>query len=263
MASDISIVLSGGSSNTNPALSFGGQPSSHAVGTTLNNLFTNVTAAQAQSGYTDYRCIYVFNNNSTDVFYNVSVSLQSQIAGGSTITIGVLARNEVQRIAINGSPTGGNLVLKYENALSPQINWDNTPSVFAVNLQAGLNGTAGLSQVSCAHSSGSNYTITFTGDDGNRNQNLLVVDTNALTPSVPNPTMSTITEGGPRNDIAQSTGNVATTPTGVVFTSGSITIATLRAEEGFPLWLKRVTPAGSAALPSDSATLQIQGTVFP
>jgi hypothetical protein len=261
-ASDISMVLSGGTSNTNPALSFGGQPSSTAIVAGVNNLFANVSATQAQAGYTDYRCIYVFNDNSTDSFYNVSISIQSQISGGSTVSLGILARNEVQQISITGSPTGGYLVLKYEGSDTPHIVWNNSPSAFAMNLQNGLNGTGGLTQVSVSSIGGSKWNITFAGADGNRNQNLLTVTTNALTPSG-TPALSTITEGGPRNDIAVSTGNVATAPTGVVFTSNTIIISTIRPEEGFPLWLKRVTPAGSSATALDSITFQIQGTVFP
>jgi hypothetical protein len=64
MAASIVFRLSGGAGNTDPAASLGGVMSSTAVGS--NTLFDTVSAAEALSGDTEYRCYYVKNTNATD-----------------------------------------------------------------------------------------------------------------------------------------------------------------------------------------------------
>jgi hypothetical protein len=86
---DITFVLSGGSSNANPYLSLGGDPSGYPISGTLNNLFDNVTMEEATAGDMDYRCIYVFNDHTTDALYETRIYLENQVSGGSTIEIGV------------------------------------------------------------------------------------------------------------------------------------------------------------------------------
>src|SRR6476469_3186388 len=61
-ASDMKVYLSGGSSNTSAAASIGG-----AISSTLApaQLYTDITAAQANSGVTLYRGIYIKNTHAT------------------------------------------------------------------------------------------------------------------------------------------------------------------------------------------------------
>ena len=62
MAASLEIRLNGGASNTDPDASLGGTISSQTIsGTALNNLFRDVTAAEATSGHTDYRSIDIYN----------------------------------------------------------------------------------------------------------------------------------------------------------------------------------------------------------
>ena len=68
-STDISIVLSGGSSNSNPNLSLGGSPSSTPItNNSINNLFDDISAAQLDAGRIDYRCFYKINIYSTILY---------------------------------------------------------------------------------------------------------------------------------------------------------------------------------------------------
>lgn len=54
-----------------------------------NNLFRNITAAEAATGITLYRCLFVVNTHATGTWEQVKFWILSQIAGGGTIAIGL------------------------------------------------------------------------------------------------------------------------------------------------------------------------------
>ena len=55
--------LTGGASNSDPNASLGGARSSNAIsGTAMNNLFDNVTAAEATAGDSEYRALDLYNS---------------------------------------------------------------------------------------------------------------------------------------------------------------------------------------------------------
>jgi hypothetical protein len=54
---------------------------------TLNNLFDDVSGAEAAAGMTDYRCIFVHNNHASLTLVGASITIQSQTATGGDITI--------------------------------------------------------------------------------------------------------------------------------------------------------------------------------
>ena len=63
---DIEYRLSGGSNNTNPALSLGGTISNTEITEdSMNAIWANVTGDQAEDGDIAYRCIYVKNAHAT------------------------------------------------------------------------------------------------------------------------------------------------------------------------------------------------------
>lgn len=67
VATDIKYYLSGGAGNADPNASLGGVISATEITSAqLENLFDNVTSAEAVAGDTNYRCLYVKNTNSTD-----------------------------------------------------------------------------------------------------------------------------------------------------------------------------------------------------
>jgi hypothetical protein len=91
VSADIKLYLSGGASNADPLLSLGGIISSTLVSATaLNNLWDNVTDAEALAGNTDYRCIYVNNTNVTDTLAAAKAYILSNTpSADTTITVGL------------------------------------------------------------------------------------------------------------------------------------------------------------------------------
>jgi hypothetical protein len=71
-----------------PATSLGDQVSTTVItDATIENLFDNVSAAEATAGMTDYRCFFVLNNHATLTYTDAEVSVQSQTASGASVTI--------------------------------------------------------------------------------------------------------------------------------------------------------------------------------
>lgn len=91
VAGDVKLRFSGGASNAVPGSSLGGVMSSVGVTpSTLENLFDNVTPAEATAGDNEYRCIYVYNSNTTDTLNAVKVWIDPNTpATGSNIQIGL------------------------------------------------------------------------------------------------------------------------------------------------------------------------------
>ena len=267
---DIAFVLSGGSSNVLSEASLGGAPSSAVISS--NRLFDNVSEDEATDGNIDYRCFYVANNNSTDTLYSVQLAIVSEVADGATITFGVPQADEVQNIIVSSSnansPSGGSLVLTHEG-LDATANWDSNIGNWALNIQNALNSLSHLSEVtvSGSHSFSNPYTasfiVTFTGNDGNRNQEILALDANNLTGSATfSVSFTTLTEGAPMNAEAQTIPFETTTPFGITFSSADLAIGDLRPDDLFPVWVKRTTVAGTEALQDDGVTFRISGSPF-
>lgn len=85
IASEIKYYLSGGSGNTDPNASLGGAISTtEVVDNNLHNLFAKVSAAEALTGSTKYRGIYVKNTNATLTFEDIVAYISSQTSSGDT-----------------------------------------------------------------------------------------------------------------------------------------------------------------------------------
>ena len=111
-AADMSIVLSGGSSNLDPTKSLGGDPSSSPVApNVLNNLFDDVSKDETAFGHEDYRCVYLFNDGPSPL-YNLRLYVEQDFGVGTSVELGVERQNEVQTITI-GPAHGGELLLTY------------------------------------------------------------------------------------------------------------------------------------------------------
>lgn len=54
---------------------------------TLNNLFDDVSGAEAASGDTEYRCIFILNNHASLTLTGATIAVQSQTAGGASVDI--------------------------------------------------------------------------------------------------------------------------------------------------------------------------------
>ena len=78
----------GASLTSTPATSLGKYVSTTAITTaTANNLYDDVSGAEAAAGMTDYRCIFIQNDHASLTLQNTTVSIGSQTAGGGDISI--------------------------------------------------------------------------------------------------------------------------------------------------------------------------------
>lgn len=105
---DLQYRLSGGASNSVPASSLGGAISSTAAGT---DIFDNVSSAEASSGDTEYRCVYVRNGHGSLTLQAAKVWIQSNTPSTDTVVaigLGTSAVNGTeQTVATEGDAPSG------------------------------------------------------------------------------------------------------------------------------------------------------------
>lgn len=105
---DLKLYLSGGSTNSNPALSLGGARSSTAVN--YSTLFDTVTGAESTAGDVEYRCVYV-RNESVQTLWLAAVwlsGLPTNPGVSIDIGLGTSTLNGTEQIVANEStaPSG-------------------------------------------------------------------------------------------------------------------------------------------------------------
>jgi hypothetical protein len=268
-SNDISIVLSGGTTNINVNNSLGGNPSSSPViNAVLNNLFDDVAPKETSDGHEDYRCIYFFNDGDTPIFLG-DLWITSDFLGGSTIELGVEQRDETQRITLDNSPvTGGSFDLSFDG-IEFTSDYNSDIGIWATTLQSTLNallkdGESLLQDVVVnAQPVSVNrliFDVNFNGNDGSKNQPKFLLVADNLVPAAVDIFISVPQEGAPVNTIAAEIGLETTPPGGVGFFAPTeqspISIPRLNPEDGFPLWIKRTTPAGSSPSEQDGFSLR-------
>lgn len=262
VASDIKLFLSGGAFNTDPNASLGGEISNQEIVGITNNLFDDISDEENDDGRIDFRCFYVSNENVTDTWGGIEAVILSQVEGGSSVELGISTITDQQNITITGTASGGSFTISYlgDNVV---VSHDANLATWASNLQSGLNGLATLSGVAVSASeSGSviTFEVSFEGNDDNRNHSLIVLVINAITGS-PTIDIEKIQAGAPINSTAPDIGAFDTTPpTGVDFSSGSLSIGDLQATDNFPLWVRRTTVAGVDPVEDDGFSLRTSGT---
>ena len=268
-AKDISIVLSGGATNINVNNALGGDPSSSPVtNNVLNNLFDDVSPKETDDGHEDYRCIYFFNDGDTPVFL-IKMWIASDFLGGSTIEIGVEQVNEIQRITLdNATVTGGSFTLSFDGIeFTSTFNADL--GIWSTTLQDTLNnllknGEKLLQNVVVNAQPISTtrfiFDINFNETDGSQNQPKFILVSDNLVPVAVDIFISTPQEGSPVNTIAPEIGLETTPPGGVGFfaptEASPIALPRLNPEDGFPMWVKRTTTAGSDSKENDGFVLR-------
>lgn len=88
LTGDIKFYLSGGGSNSDPSASLGGAISTTEVSS--STLWDGVSSAEALSGDTEYRCIYVKNTNATDTWLTAKAWISTNTPSiDSTTSIGL------------------------------------------------------------------------------------------------------------------------------------------------------------------------------
>lgn len=105
------------------------------------------------------------------VLGNSSASFINTTAG----TIGA-GTNAVQLISFTDVPDAGQWALVYNGEITSVLNYNDV----AATVEAALNALASLSGVTVSGDYTSGFTVTFSGDDGSKPQDLLRYDTNTL-----------------------------------------------------------------------------------
>jgi len=264
--SSLTLVLSGGVSNVNPDASLGGAPSPTPIETGDNNLFPDVTGDQVSTGYIDYKCMYLFNDDPTDDFNNCQIWIDSQSPKGAICDLGVKLANEQQKLTFVNA-AGGTFALNVDghNTAAIPFTWD--PNLFAVNIQSGLRGLPNSRYVNVTVLDSKNYQVEWAGLEGNKKYPPMLVSDNSLLRDNPIlPVGVTITEtqaGTPINAIAPEIGNTTTPPTGVTFSRPTattpITIGLLKPTDGFSIWIRRTTDTEAIATATDGMVFKMKG----
>lgn len=109
ISSEMKLMLSGGSANTDPAASLGGAASATAA--SGSTLWDNVSGAEAAAGDTEYRCVYVKNTNGSLTALSTVIFIQANTpSADSTLDIGLgtsAVNGTEQSVANeNTAPTG-------------------------------------------------------------------------------------------------------------------------------------------------------------
>lgn len=111
-SSDIKFRLSGGAANADPNASLGGAKSStDIVDAAVQNLFDNVSGAEAAAGDTEYRCFYIHNGHATLTLQGAKVWIETNTPSADTscqIGLGTSAVNGTEQTVADEStaPTG-------------------------------------------------------------------------------------------------------------------------------------------------------------
>lgn len=180
---------SGGAFNKNPENDLGNYPSHFEISggppdeqNTMNNLYDNVKPDEA--GMTDYRCIYLWNPNTSFAMENIELELTQCDACGSEIEYGSKLQDDIQEISIKCSDDsepdiGGFVIFDTEFGAPFTISYTGDWTAFGTEMQSRLNEQPWCESVTVT---GSNpFTVTFTGGVGNRNVQPIRVVQNDLT----------------------------------------------------------------------------------
>lgn len=118
-ATDLDWFLSGGTSNTDPNLSFEGDASTtEVVDATLHNLFDKVSGIESRDGDTEYRKIWFKNSHG-------SLSLEGAILYVDTDSVETNVDFEVGLGSVKASGAGGSDSADESSAPSPAITFSD------------------------------------------------------------------------------------------------------------------------------------------
>lgn len=118
--------------NSTPNSSLGGAISTTEVVTaTLQNLFDNVSGSESVSGTTEYRCVYIKNENSTDTMNNTKIWLQSNTPSTETtvaIGLGSSAINGIEQTISNESTAPSGISFSSPSSEGSALSIGNIPA---------------------------------------------------------------------------------------------------------------------------------------
>jgi hypothetical protein len=261
---DIVFVFSGGQGNYDPFKSLGGDPSVIEISEISQGLFNSLSDDQLRAGITDYRCFYIFNQNDVDTLYDFSIYVDN--ASSISCYVGLQKKNDIQKITLSGSAINGNFVLNY-NGDDFTVEFSPNPTQLAINIQQQLIdlGLLGVIVTAEAKKDYYNILINFEGDAGYKYHPLISLVTNNVSPSAEF-FISKIQDGSPVNIIVPKTQNILAAPENIDFEiirpSNPVSLTSLKPNEGFPVWLKRVVEAGTSKNDALSFQFKIRGRII-
>lgn len=113
VAADIEYRLSGGASNTDPDAALGGAMSTVGGGlittAVLNNLFDDVSGAEASAGDTEYRCIYIKNDHGSLTLQGAVIWIQTETPSADSLV----------NIALGGEGLNGTAEIIADESTAP------------------------------------------------------------------------------------------------------------------------------------------------
>lgn len=265
----ITYNLSGGTNNSDPDLSLGGDISTSLI--TLEKLFDDITPDQSLEGITDYRCFYIKNNSTTSSLLECNLYVSYKAESDVSVYLGFDTKNERQTITITSSSsiTGGYIAITYENANAEtstvNANWDSSSNVWADNIKNALNSIIGLEDVMVTATTPQVFQVDFLAQSGRRFHKELVVQDNLNYIGTLSINITKNISGSPINTTATIIGSETEAPTGITFSnytpSLSYYLGNLLSNEKLPVWIKRVVPTGTTAFENDGLTLRLIGGV--
>jgi len=107
-ANDIEFRLSGGTLNSNPNDSLGAGISNEVISSGfLNNVWDSISGDESEAGDTEYRGIYIMNDNDSDTLYNVKIWISEEVSD-SDVQIDIGIEEAIMQQIANESiaPTG-------------------------------------------------------------------------------------------------------------------------------------------------------------
>lgn len=266
-SNDIMFYHSGGLLNNDPELDLGGDASAFQLSpVALNNLFNDLTAKESRYGLIDYRCIYIFNDHSTETLRNAKVFLDSQVQSGSHIEIGADVKDEIQKVSVSGTPNEGENMELAVDGSNFIVDYHPNTTIWKGNFQTEIRGIDGMNDVIvevAGEVPSVTFTVNFLGNAASRSLSNISVVSSSLGDGTITPTIAQTQDGSPINTTAPTILTKTHIPSGVNFNmflrGNAIKIGNLKAGEGFPLWIKRTTPAGTFKKTNDNFVLTLSG----
>lgn len=164
------VAAAGNTTSSSAATSLGDQVSTTAwAGGSANDLFDDISGAENAASTVDYRCIFVHNTNSANIYQNAGVYISAETAGGASIA---LATDNIAASAV-GSASAQAAQIATETTTPSGVSAFSSPTTAGTALSLG---SIGIGQVKAywvrrtaantAALSNDGVTIAVTGDTG-------------------------------------------------------------------------------------------------
>lgn len=277
---DIKYYHSGGVVNNNPENDLGGIQSNIELGSSIDNLFDDLSGSVSRVGRTDYRCFYIKNTHATHVLRNAKVYIWSEKESGSLLDLGATLENAHQNVIISGPnpPNEGDffelyVIRRYSGPQDAYVRayYHPNPTIWQGRFQTELRSIDSCQDArvdfygSIGNPTNITFTVNFTGSLGSRLLDSMVVrGTTQL--STCSASVVVTRSGNPMNTTAITISNKTTAPANVDFShplyGSPFKIGDLRPYDAIPIWVRRTTPANTTAKILDNIKIHIDGD-FP